>query len=90
MVGYLSNGTSTGFAAFVAAFRRGLDETGYVEGRNVTIEFRWSEGHEERLPGLVDDLISRQPSVIAATGGSAPALAAQAATKTIPIVFTGV
>jgi putative ABC transport system substrate-binding protein len=89
IVGYLSTGTSVGFASLVAAFRRGLNETGYVEGRNVTIEFRWAEGHEDQLPGFVDDLIRRQPSVIAATGGSAPALAAKAATKTIPIVFTG-
>jgi ABC-type uncharacterized transport system substrate-binding protein len=89
IIGYLSTGTSAGFASLVAAFRHGLNETGYVEGRNVTIEFRWAEGHEDRLPGFIDDLISHQPSVIAATGGSAPALVAKAATKTIPIVFTG-
>jgi putative tryptophan/tyrosine transport system substrate-binding protein len=88
-IGYLSNGTSVGFAPMVAAFRRGLNETGYIEGRNYTIEFRWAEGHEERLPELAADLIRHPASLIAATGGSAPALAAKAATMTIPIVFTG-
>jgi putative tryptophan/tyrosine transport system substrate-binding protein len=89
VIGYLSSGTPAGFAPLVAAFRRGLDEAGHVEGRSFTIEFRWSEGQDERLPAFVADLIRRQVAVIAATGGSAPAVAAKAATTTIPIVFTG-
>ena len=88
VVGYLSSGTPAGFAPMVAAFRRGLNEAGRVEDRDFTVEYRWSEGQDERLPALLADLIRRQPAVIAATGGSAPALAAKAAT-TIPIVFTG-
>jgi putative ABC transport system substrate-binding protein len=89
VIGYLSSGTAAGFAALLAAFRNGLNETGYVEGRNVTIEFRWSEGQDEQLPAFVADLIHRRVAMIVATGGSAPAVVAKAATTTIPIVFTG-
>jgi putative ABC transport system substrate-binding protein len=89
LVGYVSSGTAAGFAPLLAAFRDGLHENGYVEGSNVTIEFRWSEGEDQRLPAFVADLIHRRPAVIVATGGSAPAVAVRAATATIPIVFTG-
>jgi putative tryptophan/tyrosine transport system substrate-binding protein len=89
VVGYLSSGTSAGFAHLVAAFRRGLGEGGYVEGRSVAIEYRWAEGHNDRLQELAADLVRRQVTAIIATGGAHPALAAKAATPTIPIVFTG-
>ncbi|MGB6939334.1 MAG: ABC transporter substrate-binding protein, partial [Xanthobacteraceae bacterium] len=89
VVGYVSRGTSAGFAPFVGAFRQGLSQTGYVEGRNVTVQYRWAEGQEDRLPALVSDLVGRHVAVIAATGGLQPGVVAKAATSTIPIVFTG-
>jgi putative ABC transport system substrate-binding protein len=89
VIGYLSSGTPAGFAPLLEAFRNGLSETGYVERRNLAIEFQWAEGQDQRLPALVADLISHQVAIIVATGGSAPASAAKAATTTIPIVFTG-
>ena len=70
------------------AFRRGLSEVGFVEGRNVAIEYRFAEGHPDRLPALAGDLVGRKVVVIAATGGGASVLAAKAATTTIPVVFT--
>jgi putative ABC transport system substrate-binding protein len=88
-IGYLSSATAAGFAHFVTAFRRGLEEVGYVEGSNLAIEFRWADGHNDRLPGLAAELVGRRVAVIVATGGTQPALAAKAATATIPIVFTG-
>ncbi|MFL6796614.1 MAG: ABC transporter substrate-binding protein [Xanthobacteraceae bacterium] len=88
-IGYLSSGTSAGFANFVAAFRRGLGELGYAEGRNVSIEYRWAEGQNDRLPALAADLVSRRVALVVATGGQRPALVAKAASSTIPIVFTG-
>jgi putative ABC transport system substrate-binding protein len=88
MVGVLGSGSPGPLAPFVAAFHQGLSETGYVEGQNLEIEYRWAENRYDRLPALAADLVGRKVDVILAIGGTPPALAAKAATSTIPIVFS--
>ncbi len=87
VVGFLNGASAENYARFVREFRRGLNSMGFIEGQNVTIEFRWADGHYERLPEMVADLIRRGVAVIAATSTPA-ALAAKAANTTIPVVFT--
>lgn len=86
VIGFLGRASADYFTPFIAAFRRGLDETGYVEEKNVTIEYRWGEGHYDRLPALAADLVGRRVDVILAAG-TPPLRAAKSATSTIPIVF---
>jgi putative ABC transport system substrate-binding protein len=87
VIGFLEVGSLDTARETVVGFRRGLAETGYIEGRNVEVDYRWAEDHYDRLPALADDLVHRQVSVIA-TFNTPPALAAKAATKSIPIVFS--
>jgi len=87
VVGFLHGASADGAAYQVTAFRQGLDQTGYVEGRNVTIEYRWAEGQYDRLPALATDLVAHPLAVIAAAGGITSALAAKAVAKATPIVF---
>jgi putative ABC transport system substrate-binding protein len=87
VIGFLSGALSGPYASFAAAYHRGLKETGYIEGVNTAIEYRWAEGQVDRLPALAAELVRWQVAVIAATGGISSALAAKAATTTIPIVF---
>jgi putative tryptophan/tyrosine transport system substrate-binding protein len=87
IIGFLNSGSPGPFARLLAAFHQGLKDGGYVEGQNVVIEYRWAEGHYDRLSTLAADLVRRQVAVLAATGGTPSVLAAKAATTKIPILF---
>jgi putative ABC transport system substrate-binding protein len=86
-IGFLSSAAQDGYRVYLDSFRQGLREMGFVEGRDVRIEYRWAEGQYERLPALANELVGRNVTVIFAAGGNPPALAAKAATGAIPIVF---
>ena len=88
-IGFLNSGSPNERAHLVEAFRQGLKEGGYVDGKNLAIEYRWAEGRPDLLPKLAAELVERKIAVIVATGGLASAIAAKSATKTIPIVFSG-
>ena len=86
VIGFLSSVSPGPFAAFVSAFRQGLSETGYVEGQNLAIDYRWADGHYDRLPALAAELVGGKLDMIVTTGGTVSARAAKTATLTIPIV----
>jgi putative ABC transport system substrate-binding protein len=88
VIGFLNSASPQPWASYVAGFRAGLKEVGYIDGQNVTIEFRWAEGNYDRLPGLAADLVRRRVAVLVAGGGPPSVVAAKAVTKTIPIVCT--
>jgi putative tryptophan/tyrosine transport system substrate-binding protein len=88
VIGFLNSASAAEWKRFVDAFRRGLNETGFAEGQNVAIEYRWAEGDYGRLPELAADLVRRRVAVIVATGGTTSAVAAKRVTGAIPIVFT--
>jgi putative tryptophan/tyrosine transport system substrate-binding protein len=87
VVGFLNSGSAAAFAPFVSEFLEGLKEDGFIDGHNVTIEYRWADGQNDRLPTLATDLARRDVAVILASGGDAPALAAKGASNKIPIIF---
>jgi len=89
VIGILGSSTAEEYAFLIAAFRKSLTEAGYVEGQNLTIEYRWADNQADRLEAMASELVKKQVSVIFTSGGAAPALAARAATSTIPIVFAG-
>jgi putative ABC transport system substrate-binding protein len=86
VIGFLHPATAESSTQVITAFRQGLGDTGFVEGRNVAIEFRWADGHNDRLPALAADLAAHRVTVIAAPGGDSSAFALKAATTTIPII----
>ena len=88
VIGFVYLGSADAYAGYVAAFRKGLGETGYVEGQNVTVEYYWLEGQYDRVPALVTDMVRRGVAVIAVPASTAAAIAAKTATATIPIVFS--
>ena len=89
VVGFVNGGSPEGMARYAAAFRSALNEAGYVEGQNVTVEYHWLDGHYDRVPALIADIVRHRVAVIAAPGATRAAVAAKAATATIPIVFGG-
>jgi putative tryptophan/tyrosine transport system substrate-binding protein len=88
VIGYLSVRSSESDVSMLSAFQRGLNETGYIVGKNVAIEFRWGDGHYDRLPALAEDLVSRNVAIIVTSGGELSALAAKRATSKIPLVIS--
>src|SRR5277367_6290661 len=87
LIGFLSSGSRQTFAPFAATFAQGLKDTGYIEGQNVAIEYRWADGQYDRLSTMADELVHLPVAVLATSGGTVAAHAAKAATATIPIVF---
>ena len=86
-IGFLGPASAAAFSSYLDGFRQGLSATGFVEGRNITVEYRWAENELDRLPALAAELVARRVEVIVTIGATAAALAAKAATSTIPIVF---